>query len=261
MTQPNNCPDLRAWPDQRNEVFIPRSDGPAMLFFSASPILSVRGERIFIMRFLKTNSKSRTTYKYYELNKKKPACVLKPGENGVTEVIIHLLHRMDDRLVYNEIKNHRPPLDDAQKKKIKVWKESFIQKFEEENHRPPTKDELRTTQDDAFPKNWTLSFNQLIDTESGGLGDKSHLLSGLASDPFAPDSEPVERLREIVEEMPERWREIYNAKYIEGYSNVAIAKTLGVTESAVRKTLRKIRKRIAEDPELQKFYSMGTNPD
>jgi RNA polymerase sigma factor (sigma-70 family) len=246
-------------PRERN--LLPRSDGLAMLFFSASPIPSVRGERIFIMRFLKTNYKSRTTYKYYRIGSDKPICVLKPGEKGVTEMDIQLLHRMDDQLVYNEIKNHRPRLNDEQKKKVKAWKESFIQKFEKENHRLPTKDELRTAQDKTFPKNWNLSFNQLLDVESGGLGDKSHLLSGLASDPFTLDSEPVERLHEIVEEMPERWQEIYKAKYIEGYSNVAIAKMRGVTEAAIRKTLRKIREHIAEDSELKKFYSTGTNLD
>lgn len=211
------------------------------------------------MQLHKTKSSNRAIYKYFDANGDL-ICELRPGENGVTEVDIKRLHAMDDHDVYEEIKNRRPKTDAAEKKKIEAWKKNYIQKFKEKNHCPPTKDELEAKQNEVFPKNWALSLNQLTDIDAGGFGDKSHLLSTLASNPFAPESESIERLHEIIEEMPENWQEIYKAN-IEGYKNVEIAEMRGVTESAVRKTLRKIRERIAEDPELQKFYSMGANSD
>lgn len=212
------------------------------------------------MSFLKTPTKERTTYKYYDANKRL-ICELKPGEKGITEVDIQLLHRMDDRIVDNNIKNCRPKINAAQRKKIEDWKKSYIQKFKEENHRSPTKKELEIEQDKAFPKNWSLSLSQLTDPDSGGFGDKSHFLVDFASNPFVSESEPIERLHEVIKKMPENWQEIYKAKYIEGYKNVEIAEMRGVTEGAVRKTLKKIKKRISDDPQLKKYFSRGTKFD
>jgi len=208
------------------------------------------------MNFLKTRTKERTTYKYYDANRNL-ICELKPGEKGVTEMDIRLLHRMDDRIVDNNIKNCRPKISAAQRKKIKNWEKNYIQKFKEKNHCPPTRDELKAAQDEIFPKNWSLSLNQITDIDAGGFGDKSHLLSDLASNPFASESESIERLHEIVEEMPENWQEIYKAN-IEGYKNVEIAEMRGVTEGAIRKTLKKIKKYISKDPQLKKYCRRGT---
>lgn len=208
------------------------------------------------MKLHKTKSSDRATYKYYEASGDL-VCELKPGEKCVTEIDIQLLHKMDDRMVDRNIKNLRPKINAAQKKKIETWKKNYIQKFKEENHCPPTRDELKAVQDEVFPKNWTLSLNQLTDPDSGGFGDKSHLLSDLASNPFASESESIERLHEIVEEMPENWQEIYKAN-IEGYKNVEIAEMRGVTEGAIRKTLKKIKKYISKDPQLKKYCRRGT---
>ena len=40
---------------------------------------------------------------------------LRPGEDGVTEADIKVLHSLDDAEVYNNIKNSRPPLTEAEK--------------------------------------------------------------------------------------------------------------------------------------------------
>jgi transposase-like protein len=58
---------------------------------------------------------------------------------------------------------------------------------------------------------------------------------------------------EIAATWPESWQEIYERVLKGGETIVSIARERGVTEGAVRKTLNKIRTRLAENKELQKF--------
>ena len=46
---------------------------------------------------------------------------LRPGEDGVTEADIKVLHSLDDAEVYNNIKNSRPPMTEAEKAAKKQW--------------------------------------------------------------------------------------------------------------------------------------------
>ena len=46
---------------------------------------------------------------------------LRPGEDGVTEADIKVLHSLDDAEVYNNIKNSRPPMTGAEKAAKKQW--------------------------------------------------------------------------------------------------------------------------------------------
>ena len=46
---------------------------------------------------------------------------VRPGEDGVTEADIKVLHSLDDAEVYNNIKNSRPPMTEAEKAAKKQW--------------------------------------------------------------------------------------------------------------------------------------------
>ena len=63
---------------------------------------------------------------------------LRPGEDGVTEADIKVLHSLDDAEVYNNIKNSRPPMTEAEKAAKKQW----------EAEHPG----------ERYPANWNLSF-------------------------------------------------------------------------------------------------------
>lgn len=73
------------------------------------------------MRLKKTNQTNRTTYTYCftDTDDKGKTFIrkqtLRPGEDGVTEIDIKLLHSLDDSEVYINIKNMRPPVTDEQK--------------------------------------------------------------------------------------------------------------------------------------------------
>ena len=66
------------------------------------------------MRIHKTNQKDRGVYKYTTTERTEKGeyiekiIVIKPGENGVTELDIKMLHSFDDSEVYYNLKNVRP---------------------------------------------------------------------------------------------------------------------------------------------------------
>lgn len=83
---------------------------------------------------------------------------LRPGEDGVTEADIKVLHSLDDAEVYNNIKNSRPPMTAEEKVRKKVW----------EAEHPG----------ERYPANWNLSFDYMAgdDGDEDKL-DKSRILS------------------------------------------------------------------------------------
>lgn len=76
---------------------------------------------------------------------------LRPGEDGVTEADIKVLHSLDDAEVYNNLKNSRPPMTAAQKAEKKRW----------ESEHPG----------EQYPANWNLS----LDYMAGDDGDEDKL--------------------------------------------------------------------------------------
>ena len=62
------------------------------------------------MLIRKTSMKKRDTYTYYFNDGTK--IVLRPGEDGVTEEHIKMLHAMDDAEVYGNIKNNKTPVNE-----------------------------------------------------------------------------------------------------------------------------------------------------
>ena len=85
---------------------------------------------------------------------------LRPGEDGVTEADIKILHSLDDAEVYNNIKNSRPPMTAEEKARKKAW----------EAEHPG----------ERYPANWNLSFDYMAgDDGDGDKLDKSRILSDM----------------------------------------------------------------------------------
>ena len=210
------------------------------------------------MKLHKTRRNQRETYKYYDANGKL-VIELKPGENGVTEADIRTLHLQDDSEVRSNLK-YRHGDQREQKAKAEKWKQEYIEWFRKKYHRMPTEDEIATAMEDSVPDNWIASIEEMTgDGDADGLGDKAGFLYTLDEhDKKLPAD--VERLNEIIAEMPKSWQEIYNMK-MAGYNNIEIAKFRGVTEAAIRKTLDKIKKKIKNDEKLIKIYFTGSISD
>ena len=74
------------------------------------------------------------------------------------------------------------------------------------------------------------------------------IFSSQADDPEATamNNDAVERLTVYVRQMSPAMRQVFEYRYIEGYSNKEIADILGISQSAVSTRLEKARTRLKE---------------
>lgn len=211
--------------------------------------------RIF-MRLKKTKQTERTTYTYTFTNtdeygnhfiSKQTLC---PGEDGVTEMDIKMLHSMDDHEVYINIKNLRPNMTDEEKAEQAAWVERFKTDFRIRNGYEPSKDDVKAAVSERYPKNWVMSIDQFESDDDGG--DTSDRHTELA-DPNAfvdPDdslSSDVRRMREIVSGCTDKQREAYRLVYIEGCTEKEAALIMGCSQQGVHKHIDLVKKKIKEN--------------
>ena len=197
------------------------------------------------MKYKKTPKSKRGTYKLFD-DDGNFVTEYKPGENGITEIDILNLHRMDDREVYVNCKEiklpkwYQPIYDE--------WKEKFIADFKEQYGREPFADEIPGKYR-AFE-----SIDAQADSDGDELGDSSHLEKELAvfDEEDVPDT--IIRLREIIEDMPEQWQTVYKLVFMEGLSKAKAGRIIGISDVRVGQLVRKINAAIAGDAILKNLY-------
>lgn len=200
------------------------------------------------MRLKKTNATNRITYTYCFDDGTQQ--VLRPGENGVTEMDIKKLHALDDSEVYYNIKNSRPPVSDAEKQERAEWIEKFRADFIESHGYAPSEDYVRAAVAERYQKNWTFSLNQYESDDDGGDTSDRH---AELTDPYAfadPDDllpPDVRRMREIVSSCTDKQREAYRLVYIEGYTEKEAAEIMDCTQQGVHKHIDLVKKKIKEN--------------
>ena len=146
--------------------------------------------------------------------------VIKPGENGVTEVMIKSLHAMDDHEVYNNTKNGHPPITAERKVAKKEWEEAHPGK--------------------KYDMNWNLSMDYLaIGWEHA---DKSNALADAFYDPFAEEevSDEVQKLRDIVASMTNKQKQVYQHVFMEERSLTEVAKIMKCSPANVKQISNKV---------------------
>ena len=197
------------------------------------------------MKTKKTPTAKRGTYKLFD-DDGNFITEYKPGENGVTEVDILNLHRMDDSEVYKNNKDRRLP---------KEWmpmyekqRAEFIEKFIAENGREPYRSEI--------PKahRQYISIDAQVAADGDELGDSSWLEAELAVyDDTDDEPDDVARLNEIIAEMPEKWQMVYKLNLLDGLSKAKVGRMLGISDVRVGQLARKIKFTIANDEILKKM--------
>lgn len=207
-----------------------------------------------VEQLVKTASKKRGTYVYRRYTDTYVEEIeLVPGEDGITAEDIKTLHAADDHEVYENLKSRRPKRTDEEQSEIEAWKAEYIRKFKEEHGYEPHPADVEAETNDRFPKNWTTSLDAILDgNDDNGAGDKSAILAK-AYHSTNPEPGFEEMADEIALTWSESWQEIYFRVLRNGETIVSIARERGVTEGAVRKTVTKIRKALAENTELRKF--------
>ena len=197
------------------------------------------------MKFHKTNRNNRGSYRYrYTMTDEKgreyECCdTLRPGEDGVTETDILMLHRFDDAEVDNNIENARPTRSEKEKRIIKEWRERFIAEFVEKHGYEPHPEDVDYYQEEAFPKNWNLSLDSPEDY--GMDADESRLFSSASYEVDYDAIAIYNRALEIVSTLSEEQQEIFRRVFVDGQTQVEVAKALGIkNKQSVTKRLNRI---------------------
>lgn len=199
------------------------------------------------MKIRKTRQDERGVYKYslqvrtenggYETN----TVVLVPGENGITELDIKLLHSMDYSEVYYNLKNARPERTEKEKTAIEVWKQKFISAFKERHGYEPNKYIIEDAVKDAFPRDYNLS----IDFDADGDIDPAKRLIASISDKESDEMfEWSERMEKVISLLTDKQRLVINLMFVEGYTQSEIADLMSISSAAVKKHLEKAKEII-----------------
>lgn len=197
------------------------------------------------MKIKKTPQRNRGTYKLFDEHGKLVA-EYKPGVDGVTEVDIKNLHRLDDHEVYinaKEMKHPKwfQPIYDE-------WRKQFVAKFKEQHGREPFTDEIPGRHRVLESVDFLEESNEDYSVDKSALQAKI----SVTDEEDVPDT--IMRLREIVSEMPEKWQRVYQLVCIDGVSKTAAAKLIGISDVRVGQLVKAINKRIADDDVLKKMF-------
>jgi RNA polymerase sigma factor (sigma-70 family) len=172
------------------------------------------------MLFRKTPANERGTYRFHSATGE--TFIITPEEVG--EENIRLLHAADDAIVYNNIKNSRPPIQDWQKPGMKRWMD-----------RHPGEE---------VPKNWNILMDGLTQTEDA---DHSSYMKELSEKTMDADDNPMrELLYEMLLQLPEESQQLYQMYYIDGLSQKDIADVFEISQNSVSKRLRKLTAVLTE---------------
>lgn len=199
------------------------------------------------MRTRKTNSNDRATYKYTSCVRNEDGSYseetieIKPGENGVTQADIKMLHSMDDSEVYYNNKNLRPTRTAKEKAEIKAWKKQYIQKFKAKHGYEPNKDDVEYAAEEHFPRNYNLSLDFDADGELGV--DKSYIAEALSTTDdygFITNDygfEMSERTESMLSVLTDKQSQVVKLMFFGGYTQSEIASMLGISSAGVKKHL------------------------
>jgi RNA polymerase sigma factor (sigma-70 family) len=210
--------------------------------------LSANKERQgFLMRIHKTNQKDRSVYNYKTTVRTEKGeyvektMTLKPGENGVTELDIKMLHSMDDSEVYYNLKNVRPERTKEEKAEIEKWKQKFVSDFKERYGYEPNKYIIEDEVKDAFPRDYNLS----LDFDADGDIDPDKRLIASISDKESDEMfDWSERMEDVLSLLTDKQRLVINLMFVEGYKQSEIADLMSISSSAVKKHLDKAKEII-----------------
>ena len=199
------------------------------------------------MRFQKTDQKERGVYKYITTEKTEKGeyvektITLKPGENGVTELDIKMLHSLDDSEVYYNLKNARPKRTEEEKAEIEKWKDKFIRDFVARYGYEPNKYIIKYAVNDAFPRNYNLSLDFDAD---GDIDPDKRLIASISDKESVEIFEWSERMEEVLSLLTDKQRLVINLMFVEGYTQSEIADLMNISSAAVKKHLDKAKKII-----------------
>ena len=194
------------------------------------------------MRYRKTPKNRRETYKLYD-DKENLVAEYRPGVDGVTEVDIANLHKLDDHESYINSKERR--LHEWYQSVYDECRERYITKYEEQYGCKPSEQEI--------PGGHRI-FDYLDTDETEEDNSKEYLQAALAVSDEKEASDVVIRLREIVDGFPETWKKVYQLVLIDGISKAEAGRILNLSDVRIGQLVRKITAKIKNDEKIKKFF-------
>lgn len=203
------------------------------------------------MRFHKAFKSERSVYTYvFTNNDRTQKVVIKPGEKGVTEVNIKMLHYMDDYEVERNIATHREEITPEKKKEIKLWTEDFIRKYEVLHGYKPCDCDLKYYVRQKFPPLWIESIEDMQRVHDDKLEELTDEHCNPEQEDFIKD-----RIEVLLGGLSSRDYEIYERVLLYEESKTKVAKDLGISDSRISQIAKEITKILASDEILKKFFT------
>lgn len=188
--------------------------------------------------FHRVNVATKTTYTYHTAD---GDITIRPSEEtGVTIELIHMLHREDNRIVDQNIKQARRPMTEAERRDIEEWRQAA------RDDEPP-----RGKGD--FPEKyqrWNLPLDGLRnedDDDADGPLDRDPVLQKAFTAQMSETPSEVERLRAFIDTLSERQRQLYRLVYMDGCSLKEAALAMGITHQRASTIDKQIRNNIQKN--------------
>lgn len=184
--------------------------------------------------FHRVNVAQKTSYTYHTAD---GDITIRPSEKtGVTIELIHMLHREDNRIVDQNIKQARRPMTEAERRDIEAWRN--------DDKHPERK---RGDFPDKYQR-WNLPIDGLRndDDDEGADGplDRDPVLRQAFTAQETETPSEVERLRAFIATLSERQRQLYRLVYMDGYSLKEAALAIGITHQRASTIDKQIRNNI-----------------
>lgn len=189
------------------------------------------------LKTYKTHAAKRTTYRYYDAEGKVTEIV--SGVDGVTELDIKELHRLDDREVENNLDNLKPKRTKEEKAKMKEWQKQYIEGFKNRNGYTPHPVDVKAAVNEAFPPNYNMSLSI-----EGIDDDKSEVAVMAAKDTSFKWSD---RMEEAFDFLNDKQRELVDKIFVQGWKQKEIAEAWGVSTVAIHKQLNTVKSILAKN--------------
>lgn len=192
------------------------------------------------MQFRKTPTSERGHYAYYTYVedrkgkwRKKMINDLHPGDivrndDGtkveITEEMIDVLHKADDKIVYNNNKNTKPPLTKKQKESLEQWKKAHP------GQEPP--------------KNYNASLDFVYDSDEADFdAEQSRIASACA---YFPNMDFRLMVEEGLNALNKEERDIFIAICLEQRKGCELVEELGLSESTISRRLKSAKETMKE---------------
>ena len=184
--------------------------------------------------FHRVNVAQKTSYTYHTAD---GDITIRPSEEtGVTIELIHMLHREDNRIVDQNIKQARRPMTEAERRDIEAWRN--------DDKHPERK---RGDFPDKYQR-WNLPIdgmrNDDDDESADGPLDRDPVLREAFTAQETETPSEVERLRAFIATLSERQRQLYRLVYMDGYSLKEAALAMGITHQRASTIDKQIRNNI-----------------